>query len=487
MLTYTSYLIPLTHLINLSIVQGDFPNELKLAKVLPIYKSEEEHFTQNYRPISVLPYFSKIYERVIYNHLMQYINSNDILYDKQFGFRKGHSTSHAIITLVEKVSKALDTGKIVVGVYLDIRKAFDCVRHSTLLDKLHKIGIRGNLFCLIKSYLMSRTQYVHYNGCNSSTKSIEYGVPQGSILGPLFFILFMNDFSRASQLLFSILFADDTSVFLIGKDYTQLIKSLNEELKKVSRWLNANGLTINLKKTHYMVFHRARIKAKDLNVEMQGNNIDCVTTTKYLGVIIDNKLKWTSHILYIKNKISKTIGLFYKMRQYLERKALINLYYSLVFPYLIYCNEVWGNASAVHLEPIIKIQKRAIRTITFSSYLSPSEPIFQSLNILNFRKLVIQRVCLLMFKISKCDVPKPLHSLFRINNSYHNYQTRRSESIHVPIGRTEAIYKTFSYFGAHIWNHISNNISTNVSYSSFKHLVKFYIQNNSHVIYRLNI
>ena len=197
-----------------------------------------------------------------------------------------------------------------------------------------------------------------------------------------------------------------------------------------------------------MVSHRARIKAKDLNVEMQGNIIDCVTTTKYLGVIIDNKLKWTSHILYIKNKISKTIGLFYKMRQYLERKAsLINLYYSLVFPYLIYCNEVWGNASAVHLEPIIKIQKRAIRTITFSSYLSPSKPIFQSLDILNFRKLVnvvIQRVSLLMFEISKCDVPKPLHALFRINNSYHNYQTRRSDSINVPIGRTEAIYKTFS-------------------------------------------
>ena len=186
----------------------NFPNELKLAKVLPIYKSEEEHFSQNYRPISILPYFSKIYERVIYNHLMQYItsNSNDILYDKQFGFCKGQSTSHAIITLVDKVSKALDNGKIVVGVYLGIRKAFDCVRHSTLLDKLQKIGIRRNLFCLIKSYLMSRTKCVHYNGCNSSTKSIEYGVPQGSILGPLFFILFMDDFSRASQLLFSILF-----------------------------------------------------------------------------------------------------------------------------------------------------------------------------------------------------------------------------------------------------------------------------------------
>ena len=146
-----------------------------------------------------------------------------------------------------------------------------------------------------------------------------------------------------------------------------------------------------------------------------------------------------------------------------------------------------GNASAVHLEPSIKVQKRAIRTFTFSSYLSPSEPIFQSLNILNFGKLVILRVSLLMFTISKCDVPGPLYALFTINNSYHNYQTRRSESIHVPIGRTEAIFKTFIYFATHIWNHISNNISTNVSYSSFKHLVKFYIQNNSHVIYRVNI
>ena len=151
--------------------------------------------------------------------------------------------------------------------------------------------------------------------------------------------------------------------FLIGKEYTQLIVSL-KNCKKVS-----NGLTINVKKTHFVVFHRARIKDKDLNVTMQGNIIHCVTATKYLGIIIDNKLKWINHILYIKNKISKTIGLFYKLGQYLEKKALINFYYSLVFPYLIYCNEVWGNASTVHLDPIIKIQKRAIRTITFSSYL----------------------------------------------------------------------------------------------------------------------
>ena len=156
----TEYCVPLTYIINLSITQGDFPEELKLAKVLPIYKSDDEQLIQNYRPISVLPFYSKIFENVIYNNILQFIETNTILYDKQFGFRKGHSTNPAIITLVEKVTKALDTGKIVVDVYLDTRKVFDSISHSILLDKLCKIGIRGNMHCLLQSYLMSRRQFV---------------------------------------------------------------------------------------------------------------------------------------------------------------------------------------------------------------------------------------------------------------------------------------------------------------------------------------
>ena len=170
---------------------------------------------------------------------------------------------------------------MVVGVFLDIRKAFDCVRHHTLLDKVYKMGIRGNMYCLIENYLMHRTQYVHYNGCDSSTKPIKYGVPQGSILGPLFFILFMNDFSRASEILFTILFADDTSVFIVGTEYTKLIEILNVELERITCWLNANGLAVNVKKTHYMVFHRAKIKAAGLPVVMQRNVVECVTKTKF--------------------------------------------------------------------------------------------------------------------------------------------------------------------------------------------------------------
>ena len=476
------FAVPLTYLIHSSIIQGDFPEELKLAKVLPIYKADDEQLIQNYRPISVLPFFSKVFEKVIYQHVLDFIDSNSILYARQFGFRKGHSTSHAIITLVEKVSKALDTGKIVVGIYLDIRKAFDCVSHKILLDKLYKIGIRGNIHILLESYLLSRTQYVCYNDCNSDVKPIEYGVPQGSILGPLLFILYMNDFSNSSELLFSILFADDTSVFLEGNIYTKIIASLNAELLNVTTWLNANKLKINVKKTHYMVFHKAKVKTSGHDLIMQGNPIQCVTSTKFLGIIIDNKLKWNEHITYIKNKISKSIGILYKTRCYLDKIALKNMYYTFVFPYLIYCNEIWGNAAAVHLDPLIKLQKKCVRTLTFSDYQAPSEPIFQNLNILNFEKLVIQRISLMMFKYSIGEVPKPISQLFRTNNEYHQYNTRNGSCLHAPIGKSEAIYHTFKYRGIHIWNHISNKVSTDVSYACFKHLVKHYIQTNMIVL-----
>ena len=245
-----------------------------------------------------------------------------------------------------------------------------------------------------------------------SIQSIEYGVPQGSILGPLLFILFMNDFSKASKLFFTILFADDTSVFLEGKEYTKLIEILNEELNKITIWLNANKLMINVKKTHYMVFHRAKIKTLGTDVIMQNTSIQCVKSTKFLGVIIDNKLRWNDHITYVKNKISKSLGILYKIRRYLDNTTLTNMYYSFVFPYLIYCVEIWGSSHKSYLDPLVKIQKKCIRTIFFSEYLAPSEPLFQKLNILNFEKLVIQRISLMMFKCSIGVLPLPVSALF---------------------------------------------------------------------------
>ena len=247
---------PLAYLINCSIKKGIFPDELKIAKVIPIYKSGDKTSIENYRPISVLSVFSKILEKIMYNHLINFINKHNILYKYQFGFRKRHSTNHAIITLVDKISTALDRGNVVIGCFVDLKKAFDTVNHSILITKLYKYGIRGNSLQWFKSYLANRQQFVHIHTSKSNTETVTCGVPQGSILGPLLFILYINDLSNVSDVLFPILFADDTSVYIEAEKESSVISILNEELQKINTWLKSNKLTLNLDKSHYMVFHR---------------------------------------------------------------------------------------------------------------------------------------------------------------------------------------------------------------------------------------
>ena len=418
------YITPITYLVNLSIRQGTFPNELKLAKVIPIFKSGNEQLINNYRPISVLTFFSKIYEKVMANFLIIFLDANGILSNFQFGFRHKHSTTHAIITLTEKNSKALDTGKIVCGIFIDFRKAFDVIPHKTLLKKLYSYGIRGNLYDWFESYLSERSQYVEFQNTQSDTKPITHGVPQESILGPILFIIDINDFSKSSEKLFSILYADDTSVFIEGYKYDKLIEIMNNEMKQVDIWLQANGLVINQEKTHYMVFHRARIKTNSNEISIRDNIIPRVSSTKFLGLIIDDQLKWLEHIQYIKNKVSKSVGILCKVQHYLDQQTLHNLYYTFVYPYLIYGVEIWGNACNSYIDPLIKLQKKCLRIITFSNYLAHTEPLFQKLEILSYKKLVIHRIAMLMYKNSKEIVPIAIHMLFARNDQYHNYNTR---------------------------------------------------------------
>ena len=303
-------------------------------------------------------------------------------------------------------------------------------------------------------------------------------------MGPLLFILYVNDFSRASDLLFSILFADDTTVLIEGHEYQKLIKTLNEELCKVHKWLQANKLTLNIRKTHYMLFHRVRLKKEQLNIYFRGKSIFRVNSTKFLGVIIDDKLKWTAHIQYIKNKLSKLIGIMYKCRNYFDKETMRNLYFSFIYPYLTYCVEIWGNACNIHLDPIVKLQKKCIRTITYSSYLEHTQPLFDSLNILCFHKLVIQRISLMMFKNEVGLVPKPISQLFTKNNEYHDYNTRHSSSLHLSVGRGEAIYRSFSFHGINIWNYLKMHVPIDVSYIRFKKLTISYLIAND-IVYRI--
>ena len=216
----------------------------------------------NYRPLSVLNIYSKIFERRMYNRLIQFLDKNKVLYQNQFGFRQGHSTHHTLITLVDDITKSLDNGDIVIGVFLDLKKAFDTVNHKILLKKLYHYGIRGNVLKWVESYLTNRSQFVLFNGKKSDIRDVTYGVPQGSILGPLLFILYINDFAKVSDKLFDVLFANDTNVFLNSKNINTLVATVQHELSKLYIWLLANKLTLNVSKSHFMVFHRARHKKK---------------------------------------------------------------------------------------------------------------------------------------------------------------------------------------------------------------------------------
>jgi len=467
---------PLTHILNLSISTGVVPKEMKTARVTPIFKSGDKELLSNYRPVSVLPCFSKILEKIVKKRLTAFIDNHQMLHPHQFGFRAGHSTSHALITLVNELTSALDKGNSCLGVFLDLSKAFDTVDHDILLQKLEKYGIRGIPLQWMRSYLNERSQCVKVLNVQSSFQQIVCGVPQGSVLGPLLFLLYVNDISDVCKDLCYVLFADDTNLFMSGKNLDVLYRSMNLSLDKVVLWLNSNKLSLNVKKTHYVLFTTKKRKDIPVNsLKLNGVEIERVEKTKFLGVVIDERLNWSFHINYIKKKISKNIGIIYKARNYFNDSTLLTLYYTFIFPYLCYCIEVWGSASIVQINSLLKLQKRVCRLMTHSNPREHALPLFKNLSILTVQDIHSFSIAVFVFKFCHDLLPSVFTNLFSTNSEFNSFITRYCDDFSVPLCHTAIAQKAMKFKGVISWNNLPYSIKCQQSFHSFKKKLKSHL------------
>ena len=466
---------PLTYITNLSLIEGIFPSELKIAQVLPLYKNNDPMIFNNYRPISLLPFFSKLFERLMYNRLIDFIEKHHLLYQFQFGFRKNHSTFMALVILLEKITEALDNLEFAICILIDFRKAFDTVEHNILLQKLYHYGIRGNALQWFNSYLSNRYQYVNYNNTSSDMKLITCGVLQGSILGPLLFLLYINDISSVSGILFSILFADDTTLFYSSKNLQELSDVINNELSKMMEWLNANRLSLNIDKTNFMIFRPKGKKEICPTIHINGSSIQEVDDAKFLGIIIDNKLNWIEHIRCISRKIAKGTGIIIKARKSFESETLLNLYNALIFPHITYSIHVWGTAAAVHLHRLHLFQKKIVRIICGVPPRTHTDPLYKDLKILNIDQIRDYSIALFIYKLSHHMLPSMFENMFIYTSDVHDYYTRQADLLYIQYAPTKRSQRTIKYYGTKLWNIISGVVQPDCAISTFKQKLKIFL------------
>ena len=426
-------LSPLTIIINQMLNTGIFPNNLKVAKIIPIYKKDDQFIFDNYRPISLLPVMSKLFEKVIFKQLYTFFQDNKLFYESQYGFRTGHSTELAALEIVDQIISEMDNGEVPINIFLDLSKAFDTLDHEILLHKLNYYGVKGIPYNLIKNYLTDRKQFVDIDGIKSDCLSISTGVPQGSVLGPLLFIIYINDLSLVSTIFKPIIYADDTTLFSTLKSFysntdTNIDLHINKELDKVDTWLKANKLSLNVKKTKLMIFHMPSKKIKLPKIEIMKVQIECVDQFNFLGITLDKHLTFKSHIDNVSKKISRSIGILSRLKYLLPERIKLIIYNSLILSHINYGILIWGH----HADRIFKLQKKAIRIITKSKYNAHTEPLFKNLNLLKISDIFKLYQLKFFHKYINKQLPSYFQELpFRSQNETHHYYTRDHQRLQI--------------------------------------------------------
>ena len=450
----------LTHLLNLSLISGKVPDLWKRKRVTPIHKSGSKLLCSNYRPISIQPIPLKILERVIYEQLAAYLKETGILDPYQSGFRRNFSTATAIIDVADFIMDELGKGNYVGAIFLDLAKAFDCVDHPLLLSKLQALGIIENEILWFTSYLDERKQVTLINGCMSEeVLEKPFGVPQGSVLGPLLFLVHINDVTSYVNCK-SHLYADDTVLLVADKSAQNIEIKLNTELEKAHRWLTENRLTLNAKKTKYLIFGHAR-KTKqlgDISINLSDSKIDQVESFKYLGVHFDQQLNWKKHLKETAQKISLKLKKIQRASPFLSKHCRTLLVNSLIMPYFDYCSEAWSSASFTSLRRLSNLYNKALKM----KEKSPKDPA-------SLQERFKRNTAIMMFKCLNGLAPDYLADRFTCSAQVHQKNTRSAaaKKVHVKNARGKAS-SSFRRRGTKVWNDLPGTITSKNSILQFK-------------------
>ena len=454
-----------------------------MARITPIHKGKGDSTDpSNFRPISIVSTIAKIIEKFVKCQLVKYFNLNNLFSPSQFAYLKNHSTQTALYSIIDKCINNIDSGNVNIIAFLDLSKGFDVLNKDILLYKLQKYGIDKTNLAWFNSYLSIRQQYVCNGQDISDFQTINIGVPQGTILGPILFLVYTNDLTNNLENCFSVIYADDTSIGKSGQLAHDLEANMNQSLSIASEWFINNGLIVNTNKSNYMIIG-SQIKVQSLkdniSISINNNQLQSCDCSKLLGIHIDSHLSFDQHVCYIVSKISPKIGLIHNLRQFLPIKALNQVYLTTIQTLFEYGLNVFGSTSQKNLKLLQRLQNRYVRAVTgIFDYTSSVSALIKTLGWMNISQRHSYFISCLVFKSLNGNVPVSISNIFSYVRDRHNHSTRNADNSLLTIPRpNSSLYKrSLAYNGAVTWNELPLTVCS--SLQSFKHNYKVSILHN---------
>ena len=436
-----------------------------MGKIFPVHKKGSKTELTNYRPISLLSNISNIIKKMVHDRLYIFLEQNKAFYNYQFGFRNNHSTNHALIEITEQIGNACDRNLYTCGVYLDLQKAFDTVNHEILLEKLKYYGIKETSYNWFKSYLCETLQYTQIKDSESSLKAVSHGVPQGSVLGPLLFILFINDMHTSVKHGKVHHYADDTNLLLKSNSLKKINRQINHDLSLITHWLRANKISLNTTKTEIIIFRPKKKQiTKHLNFRISGQKVNTCSSVKYLGVMLQDTLEWNLYLNILNLKLNRAIGLLCKIRHYVPKFLLKTLYYTIFHSHLIYSCQIWGQNQSI-LNKIQPLQDKALRIINFKPDNFDTAELYKKDKILKISDYIKLLNCLFVRDVLTGSSIPPFQTYFTNSENIHQHNTRHATQNSVALAqRNTDLYgiKSIQHQSILIWNQLQAEISHDI-------------------------